>query len=169
MFILFSFARSLSGSRHRRLRAAPWTEEQPGCARPCAETDRAGTSDDSGSPYDHPSAATTHSPASLMGERTEIEAIQTGCAQPPEHPPAGGRRASGERREPRRLPGQGPQGHRWDHRRASDRKSTRLNSSHSQISYAVFCLKKKKHTKQLSGPTRTNQSAHTHYKPGDHP
>src|SRR5688572_33103018 len=29
---------------------------------------------------------------------------------------------------------------------ASDRKSTRLNSSHSQISYAVFCLKKKKKT-----------------------
>src|SRR2546430_11352256 len=29
-------------------------------------------------------------------------------------------------------------------RRAGDRKSTRLNSSHSQISYAVFCLKKKK-------------------------
>src|SRR2546430_9905165 len=28
---------------------------------------------------------------------------------------------------------------------AEDRKSTRLNSSHSQISYAVFCLKKKKH------------------------
>src|SRR2546427_6822313 len=28
--------------------------------------------------------------------------------------------------------------------RRSDRKSTRLNSSHSQISYAVFCLKKKK-------------------------
>src|SRR2546430_13416204 len=28
--------------------------------------------------------------------------------------------------------------------RAEDRKSTRLNSSHSQISYAVFCLKKKK-------------------------
>src|SRR2546427_3167135 len=30
----------------------------------------------------------------------------------------------------------------------SDRKSTRLNSSHSQISYAVFCLKKKKKNKQ---------------------
>src|SRR2546430_7128908 len=30
-----------------------------------------------------------------------------------------------------------------------DRKSTRLNSSHSQISYAVFCLKKKKKTKQI--------------------
>src|SRR2546430_9960187 len=29
---------------------------------------------------------------------------------------------------------------------AGDRKSTRLNSSHSQISYAVFCLKKKKDT-----------------------
>src|SRR2546427_7640201 len=28
----------------------------------------------------------------------------------------------------------------------ADRKSTRLNSSHSQISYAVFCLKKKKET-----------------------
>src|SRR2546427_6098241 len=30
-----------------------------------------------------------------------------------------------------------------------DRKSTRLNSSHSQISYAVFCLKKKKNTPHL--------------------
>src|SRR2546430_6853718 len=30
-----------------------------------------------------------------------------------------------------------------DHRHVQDRKSTRLNSSHSQISYAVFCLKKK--------------------------
>src|SRR2546430_12820845 len=33
---------------------------------------------------------------------------------------------------------------------ARDRKSTRLNSSHSQISYAVFCLKKKKHTYKTS-------------------
>src|SRR2546427_6141252 len=31
-----------------------------------------------------------------------------------------------------------------------DRKSTRLNSSHSQISYAVFCLKKKNKTKHHS-------------------
>src|SRR2546427_7906161 len=30
-------------------------------------------------------------------------------------------------------------------RHRPDRKSTRLNSSHSQISYAVFCLKKKKY------------------------
>src|SRR5688572_31297986 len=34
-----------------------------------------------------------------------------------------------------------------------DRKSTRLNSSHSQISYAVFCLKKK---------SKPNQWPHTH-------
>src|SRR2546430_3975726 len=33
---------------------------------------------------------------------------------------------------------------RTDVQRHADRKSTRLNSSHSQISYAVFCLKKKK-------------------------
>src|SRR2546430_9071517 len=35
--------------------------------------------------------------------------------------------------------------HSADQPGAEDRKSTRLNSSHSQISYAVFCLKKKKH------------------------
>src|SRR2546427_9207923 len=34
-------------------------------------------------------------------------------------------------------------------RRDEDRKSTRLNSSHSQISYAVFCLKKKKKNNQM--------------------
>src|SRR5262245_65206810 len=44
-------------------------------------------------------------------------------------PPPAGRRV----RRVRRLPG--------------DRKSTRLNSSHLGISYAVFCLKKKKKTK----------------------
>src|SRR2546421_13113970 len=31
----------------------------------------------------------------------------------------------------------------------TDRKSTRLNSSHDQISYAVFCLKKKKRRKRI--------------------
>src|SRR5258708_22821264 len=36
--------------------------------------------------------------------------------------------------------------------RARDRKSTRLNSSHQIISYAVFCLKKKKHTSELQSP-----------------
>src|SRR2546427_5605487 len=34
---------------------------------------------------------------------------------------------------------------------AIDRKSTRLNSSHSQISYAVFCLKKKENAQTLLG------------------
>src|SRR3712207_7840695 len=33
---------------------------------------------------------------------------------------------------------------RWRRRSSTDRKSTRLNSSHANISYAVFCLKKKK-------------------------
>src|SRR2546422_4465371 len=36
----------------------------------------------------------------------------------------------------------------------SDRKSTRLNSSHGYISYAVFCLKKKKTQNQNSTSTR---------------
>src|SRR2546427_6578712 len=36
-----------------------------------------------------------------------------------------------------------------------DRKSTRLNSSHSQISYAVFCLKKKKKQKKIDMPRAT--------------
>src|SRR5438309_5554230 len=49
------------------------------------------------------------------------------------------------RRDPRgrpRLEEMGVEDLRSDRR---DRKSTRLNSSHSSISYAVFCLKKKKH------------------------
>src|SRR2546427_5996921 len=37
-----------------------------------------------------------------------------------------------------------------------DRKSTRLNSSHSQISYAVFCLKKKKYDNTQSGRRTIN-------------
>src|SRR5690349_22935914 len=41
----------------------------------------------------------------------------------------------------RRALGRGP---------AADRKSTRLNSSHVEISYAVFCLKKKKKNKQYT-------------------
>src|SRR5206468_8137286 len=61
--------------------------------------------------------------------------------------PTGGRRGSRDRaaagsRAPRgrgrATPGPG-----------GDRKSTRLNSSHDQISYAVFCLKKKKKKKKI--------------------
>src|SRR2546427_1518322 len=44
-----------------------------------------------------------------------------------------------------------------------DRKSTRLNSSHSQISYAVFCLKKKKAVGELTlarGTTIIDEPTH---------
>src|SRR2546430_13401418 len=41
----------------------------------------------------------------------------------------------------------GVQQHHTGNFQIRDRKSTRLNSSHSQISYAVFCLKKKKKNK----------------------
>src|SRR2546430_7060917 len=40
----------------------------------------------------------------------------------------------------------------------TDRKSTRLNSSHSQISYAVFCLKKKKKKKKNIDIIRISKS-----------
>src|SRR5438132_4151211 len=39
-----------------------------------------------------------------------------------------------------------------------DRKSTRLNSSHTVISYAVFCLKKKKKTKERGSQNRRTES-----------
>src|SRR5688572_32510188 len=47
-------------------------------------------------------------------------------------------------------------------RQAQDRKSTRLNSSHSQISYAVFCLKKKKKKKTTKQPKTTTQKTTNH-------
>src|SRR5690606_41981531 len=55
-------------------------------------------------------------------------------------PPAGGRR---RRRPARRRPVQGRLDPRHRRPQRGDRKSTRLNSSHVKISYAVFCLKKK--------------------------
>src|SRR2546427_2283741 len=58
----------------------------------------------------------------------------------------------------------GRQHQRRDLRRGAlgvaDRKSTRLNSSHSQISYAVFCLKKKM-TTSVGGCTRDASGAST--------
>src|SRR2546430_5248100 len=45
---------------------------------------------------------------------------------------------------------------------AKDRKSTRLNSSHSQISYAVFCLKKKK---ESDHPPWSSHSSNRHQTP----
>src|SRR2546421_9736593 len=49
------------------------------------------------------------------------------------------------------LPGGGSEG---------DRKSTRLNSSHDQISYAVFCLKKKKLRRPAESPPSYNHLSH---------
>src|SRR2546430_16673084 len=54
-------------------------------------------------------------------------------------PPADGRR----RRAGPRAVAAATRARQYTVGRALDRKSTRLNSSHSQISYAVFCLKKK--------------------------
>src|SRR3712207_8894442 len=42
----------------------------------------------------------------------------------------------------------------------TDRKSTRLNSSHANISYAVFCLKKKKPAQSRSGTRSRMRIAH---------
>src|SRR3712207_8922182 len=41
-----------------------------------------------------------------------------------------------------------------------DRKSTRLNSSHANISYAVFCLKKKKKNKSTKRNNKHNYNVH---------
>src|SRR2546430_12654062 len=58
------------------------------------------------------------------------------------HPARGS--AGGGRQPVYREPAHRPADRRVHHPRwCQDRKSTRLNSSHSQISYAVFCLKKK--------------------------
>src|SRR2546430_11130260 len=62
--------------------------------------------------------------------------------------------ASSDDSSVRRLPllrGQGLSSGQPALRGRPDRKSTRLNSSHSQISYAVFCLKKKKLTSHSFG------------------
>src|SRR3712207_7094759 len=53
------------------------------------------------------------------------------------------------RREARDDPRPGPQRVVRHLERERDRKSTRLNSSHANISYAVFCLKKKKKKTQI--------------------
>src|SRR5690349_24168299 len=73
--------------------------------------------------------------------RSDREGPARGAGQEP-----GLRRGSQHREAP---PAPVPDGHRSErgrrrHRARGDRKSTRLNSSHVEISYAVFCLKKKK-------------------------
>src|SRR2546422_4555847 len=72
--------------------------------------------------------------------------------------PGVGRRRKGRPRDPGEgEPGGARQGsvlpqrvHRVPHHPGRDRKSTRLNSSHGYISYAVFCLKKKKTSKKTN-------------------
>src|SRR2546422_8160468 len=68
---------------------------------------------------------------------TEIYTLSLHDALPISHVVAVGRHAVGDRAGAQLV-----RGERVDH--AIDRKSTRLNSSHGYISYAVFCLKKKK-------------------------
>src|SRR5256886_6658381 len=58
----------------------------------------------------------------------------------------------GDRQDNKRIMGR----ERGSNITGRDRKSTRLNSSHSQISYAVFCLKKKKKKKINIQITKTN-------------
>src|SRR5687768_17812864 len=55
-----------------------------------------------------------------------------------------GRRGQEGPRSDNGIRGQGQEGGRRPRQGRTDRKSTRLNSSHGYISYAVFCLKKKK-------------------------
>src|SRR5206468_6466901 len=68
-------------------------------------------------------------------------------------------------RRPARIAGAGgDRGPRHRRRRredgVKDRKSTRLNSSHDQISYAVFCLKKKNQTELPSRTDATREPRH---------
>src|SRR5438309_7436404 len=66
-------------------------------------------------------------------------------------------------RRPQRPPSRDERGSRSGARQGpQDRKSTRLNSSHSSISYAVFCLKKKKN-RAVCMKNKTER--HTHITP----
>src|SRR5438874_9885494 len=80
--------------------------------------------------------------------RSVREALPRDRAQEPlDRRGAHGRRRRGRRGRVRAAVLLGPA--------ARDRKSTRLNSSHVEISYAVFCLKKKKKKKKREKKTRT--------------
>src|SRR5690349_22046327 len=72
------------------------------------------------------------------GAARESAAFRGGGNGHPRRPPGNGRMAQGAAHQPRDPVPAGA--------RPEDRKSTRLNSSHVEISYAVFCLKKKTKT-----------------------
>src|SRR6266478_7742423 len=104
------------------------------CGRPyhAAAGDRAGGGRGGrGEPASRAQAESDAARATKIAERRLCAALArtAGCAESDRACHAQRRRAADERDRARRRP---------------DRKSTRLNSSHSQISYAVFCLKKKK-------------------------
>src|SRR6266511_5387561 len=115
---------SASGGDHRRRRA-------PTVADPLGDGRRASL----GLPGGGPAGGRGHSPT--PGSRL--------CAHPPVSEPSDG---PGWRT---RLPGPLPAGAPAQVKAFEDRKSTRLNSSHVKISYALFCLKKtnKTATRQL--------------------
>src|SRR3712207_7057350 len=89
---------------------------------------------------------------------TEIYTLSLHDALPISSPPS--RAASStQRRSPRcRRSGSPAVPEPYRHGSGRDRKSTRLNSSHANISYAVFCLKKKKnhYSSQILCPKSTN-------------
>src|SRR5205085_7196370 len=75
--------------------------------------------------------------SSVGGSELTAPAPATASTQAVRSATARGSRTRGSARGSQALPSSAASKRR-------DRKSTRLNSSHSQISYAVFCLKKKK-------------------------
>src|SRR2546430_12419742 len=101
-----------------------------------------------------------HAPLSLFFGREPGGGARGGGPPPPRSSPSFPVRAGGCRwsHPPPRRPSGAATGPPYSRSGPGDRKSTRLNSSHSQISYAVFCLKKKKKTilrlctKKLSTP-----------------
>src|SRR5690349_23079329 len=77
-------------------------------------------------------------------------------------------RSSSSRRPPRTRRARArerPRSRRLRTRPARDRKSTRLNSSHVEISYAVFCLKKKKTRQKAKTRVQDNRTDHSQTPP----
>src|SRR3712207_7229298 len=84
-------------------------------------------------------------PRSTLFPYTTLFRSHAFCARRPDVPDLGHkqRRAQTQRPLPTRWGHDGNADYEL-HKEGRDRKSTRLNSSHANISYAVFCLKKKK-------------------------
>src|SRR5688572_31446212 len=90
-------------------------------------------------------------PRSTLFPYTTLFRSLSSCFRP-RQPPSRQRRPRAPK-PPIRIPGGSSAGGRP----ISDRKSTRLNSSHSQISYAVFCLKKKKKQQNIDTLVRNTR------------